>query len=102
MTELAFDPAQAGVSWQRGGTGLSALTMRDATWPVQPLSVFASDGSSAMTVFTGLAEARPPEMAAIWSGTACVLGGSIAGRKTRRSVCCSQAASAGWNAGFPG
>jgi 2-polyprenyl-6-methoxyphenol hydroxylase-like FAD-dependent oxidoreductase len=53
--------------------------MRNATRPVQALSVYASDGSSVMSAFTGLVEARPTERAAIWFDTACVLGGSIAG-----------------------
>jgi len=35
--------------------------------------------SSASAAFARLVEARPPERAAIWFDTACVLGGSIAG-----------------------
>jgi heterodisulfide reductase subunit A-like polyferredoxin len=35
--------------------------------------------SSAIAAFARLVDARPPQRAAIWFDTACVLGGSIAG-----------------------
>ena len=42
--------------------------------------------SSAIAAFARLVEARPPERAAIWFDTACVLGGSIAGLLAARAL----------------